>query len=256
MALIAFESVTIGFRGPVLLDQVSCQIEAGQRIGLVGRNGAGKSTFMKLLSGLVEPDHGSVRVAPQARVAYLPQDVPSEIKGTIHDVTFSGVPAADRDPEHIWQAEQRVEQLLTQMQLDGSLLFENLSSGMKRRVLLARALAQKPDILLLDEPTNHLDIHAIEWLERFLDQWSGTLLFVTHDRTFLRKLSRRILEIDRGRIWDWSCDYDTFLKRKKKHLRRKRNNKLYSINDSPKRKRGFAKGSKHVARATKGASVL
>ncbi len=218
MALIAFESVTIGFRGPVLLDQVSCQIEAGQRIGLVGRNGAGKSTFMKLLSGLVEPDHGSVRVAPQARVAYLPQDVPSEIKGTIHDVTFSGVPAADRDPEHIWQAEQRVEQLLTQMQLDGSLLFENLSSGMKRRVLLARALAQKPDILLLDEPTNHLDIHAIEWLERFLDQWSGTLLFVTHDRTFLRKLSRRILEIDRGRIWDWSCDYDTFLKRKEEAL--------------------------------------
>jgi len=122
------------------------------------------------------------------------------------------------DHEPTWQVEQRIEQLIAEMQLPPTAEFRNLSTGMKRRVLLARALASKPDLLLLDEPTNHLDVTSITWLEEFLSRWNATLMFVTHDRMFLRKLATRILEVDRGRLFDWSCDYDTFLKRKEDAL--------------------------------------
>ncbi len=218
MALIALEDVTIGFRGPPLLDHVSCLIETEQRIGLVGRNGAGKTTLLRMLAGVIEPDSGQIRLPAQTVAAYLPQDVPSEFAGPLHALVLEALPAAARDEEHLWQAEQKVDQLLARMSLDPQALFENLSSGMKRRVLLARALIREPQLLLLDEPTNHLDLESIRWLENFLETWQGTLIFVTHDRAFLRKLSKRILEIDRGRIWDWSCDYDTFLKRKEEAL--------------------------------------
>ena len=218
MSLITIQDLRIGFRGPLLLDGVSCQIEPGQRIGLLGRNGAGKTTFLRILSGQVEPDGGQLAVAAGTTVSLLTQDVPQDLTGTIRAIVSQGVPTVFADHETAWQAEQRVERMLADMQLAADAAFETLSSGMKRRVLLARAIVSDPDLLLLDEPTNHLDLAAIEWLEDLLLRWKTTLMFVTHDRMFLRKLATRILEIDRGRLFDWSCDYATFLDRKEAAL--------------------------------------
>jgi ABC transport system ATP-binding/permease protein len=218
MPLVTIRNLAVGFRGPPLLDDVSCQIEPGQHIGLLGRNGAGKTTLMRILAGELRPDSGEVTLAPNAKVATLPQDVPHDILGPVHTVIATGVAVDMANHETAWQAEQRVKQIISRMNLPAEAPFESLSSGMKRRVLLARSLVNEPDLLLLDEPTNHLDVDAITWLEDFLSRWRGTLLFVTHDRMFLRKLADRILEIDRGRIFDWSCDYDTFLQRKEAAL--------------------------------------
>jgi ATP-binding cassette subfamily F protein uup len=218
MPLVTLRDVTIGFRGPLLLDEVSCQIEPEQRIGLLGRNGAGKTTLMRLLTGEQSPDNGAIITAPGVRVARLQQDVPQSLVGSIREVVALGMRPEDREHDAAWHADRRLEQILTQMQLDPAARFETLSSGLKRRVLLAQALVSQPDLLLLDEPTNHLDVESISWLEEFLSRWSGTFLFVTHDRMFLRKLATRILEIDRGRLFDWSCDYDTFLQRKEAAL--------------------------------------
>lgn len=220
MALLQVNDIWIGFRGPTLLAGVSCQVEAGQKIGLLGRNGAGKTTFMKILCGLEKPDKGDVLFAPGTKLALLPQDVPRDLTGRVADIVSSGIGPGPNDSVDEWETEKswkiphRLEQILTDMQLPADAQFEALSSGMKRRVLLARALGSSPDLLLLDEPTNHLDVDSIGWLEDFLVRWNGTLLFVTHDRMFLRKLSTRIIEIDRGKLYDWSCDYDNFLKRK------------------------------------------
>jgi ATP-binding cassette subfamily F protein uup len=218
MALVTIRELSIGFRGPLLLDGVTCQIQRGQRIGLLGRNGAGKTTLMRILCGKVEPDSGEVVLAPGVKVSLLPQDVPRDFGGRVSDVVAGGLASAKDEGEAAWRKEQRVERILSRMELDGEASFEVLSAGMKRRVLLARALVAEPDLLLLDEPTNHLDIDAIGWLERFLERWAATLMFVTHDRMFLRKLANRILELDRGKLFDWSCDYDTFLKRKEAAL--------------------------------------
>ncbi len=218
MALVSLQDVSIGFRGPHLLDDVSCQIEVGGRIGLLGRNGAGKSTLLKMLRGEIQPDHGTITLTPGAQVAYLQQDVPSGTDQTIAQVTATGLEEKHREAGHEWEGDLMIKQTLSQMELDGTEMFETLSSGMKRRVLLARAIVCRPELLLLDEPTNHLDLDTIRWLEGFLANWPGTLIFVTHDRMFLRKLATRILEIDRGRLFDWSCDYDTFLKRKEEAL--------------------------------------
>ena len=217
MPLVTIRNVSLRFRGPPLLDDVSCHIEAGQRIGLLGRNGAGKTSFMRLLAGTVSPDSGTVAFTPGATVALLQQDVPLDLTGPVRAVAAAGLRARAGD-EAAWQGDQAVEQILTRMGLVGDTPFESLSSGMKRRGLLARALVSQPDLLLLDEPTNHLDIEAVEWLEEFLSRWRGTLMFVTHDRAFLRRVATRILEIDRGRLFDWSCDYDTFLLRKEEAL--------------------------------------
>ncbi len=218
MALVTIRDLSIGFRGPALLDKVGCQIEPGQRIGLLGRNGSGKTTFMRLLSGQIEPDEGEVVMAPGTTVSLLPQDVPRDLHGSIAEIVASGLLSGANSHEPAWRAQQRVEQLLSRMQLDESARFELLSSGMKRRVLLARAIVSAPSLLLLDEPTNHLEIDAIAWLENFLLRWNATLIFVTHDRMFLQRVASRILEIDRGRMFDWSCDYNTFLERKEDAL--------------------------------------
>src|SRR5262245_32908972 len=214
MSLVTVRDLRIGFRGPPLLDGVSTQIESGQRIGLLGRNGAGKTTYLRILSGQVEPDGGEVVLAPGATVSLLAQEVPQHLTGTIQAVVREGLATASHDHDTAWTSEQRVKRILTEMQLEPEALVETFSSGMKRRVLLAQAIVSDPDLLLLDEPTNHLDLAAIEWLEDFLLRWKSTLVFVTHDRMFLRKLATRIVEIDRGRLFDWSCDYETFLVRK------------------------------------------
>jgi ATP-binding cassette subfamily F protein uup len=222
MPLITIRDLSIRFRGPALLDGVDCTIEPGQRIGLLGRNGAGKTTFMRLLRGDLQPDSGQVIFAPGTKVSLLPQDVPKSLQGRVASVVAEGVvlgqDAADDEHDAQWRSQHQVDQILSRMELDPDAKFELLSSGMKRRVLLAQSLVSSPDLLLLDEPTNHLDIEAIGWLEGFLGRWNATLLFVTHDRMFLRKLATRIFEIDRGRLFDWSCDYDTFLRRKEEAL--------------------------------------
>ena len=218
MSLVTIRDLTLSFRGPALLDSVNCQIEPGQRIGLLGRNGAGKTTLMKLLCGEVQPDSGAVTVSPDVHIAKLSQDVPQDMEGSIRSIVATGMRDETLPEEERWKLENDVEQIISRMDLDGAERFETLSSGMKRRVLLAKALVSKPDLLLLDEPTNHLDIEAIDWLESFLLKFNAAIMFVTHDRMFLRKLATRILEIDRGRIFDWSCDYDTFLRRKEDAL--------------------------------------
>ncbi len=217
MSLLSLRGVAFTWSGDVLLDHVDLEIEHGERIGLLGRNGAGKSTLMKLMSGEVPPDEGEIKLAANARVGRLVQDVPTGTQQSIQELVSTGW-NGELPAEHDWEAEQAVDRILSRMGLDGTHSFATLSSGMKRRALLARALIQKPDILLLDEPTNHLDIESITWLENFLQQYDGTLIFVTHDRAFLQALAHRIVEIDRGNLFDWTCDYNTFLKRKQQAL--------------------------------------
>lgn len=213
MPLLTLNDISIRFRGPVLLDGITATIEPGQKIGLLGRNGAGKSTLMKMIDGSVVPDSGSVIIAPGTIIRQLRQDVPTGIEGTVHDVVVSGI-ATDIDPSDQWEVDMHVEDTLEKIRIDGSARFETLSSGMKRRVMLAQAIASKPDLLLLDEPTNHLDIESILWLEEFLARFASTLIFVTHDRSFLQRIANRIWEIELGKLYDWSCDYETFRKRK------------------------------------------
>ncbi len=185
---------------------------------MLGRNGAGKTTFMRLLAGQEQADHGSIEFEAGTRVAFLTQEVPAEITGNVANVILAGYDERLVDGDAEWKRGRSLERILRQMQLDGDADFTQLSTGMKRRVLLAKALIGDPDLLLLDEPTNHLDIDSIQWLETFLSGLDRTYLFVTHDRAFLTRLATRILEIDRGRLFDWSCDYQTFLKRKEAFL--------------------------------------
>jgi ATP-binding cassette subfamily F protein uup len=219
MALISLQEVSLGFGGPLLLEEINLQIERGEWVGLLGRNGMGKSTLLKLVNGDILPESGVVARQQNLRVAYLPQEVPQGLTGTVAEIVTSNLAAAaSANAEAAWQDQIQVEQVISRMQLDPTAQFEMLSAGLKRRVLLARGLAINPDLLLLDEPTNHLDIDAIGWLEDFLKRWGGTLLFVTHDRQFLQKLTTRIVELDRGRLFDWNCDYATFVQRKEAML--------------------------------------
>ncbi len=213
MPLLSLNDLSIRYRGPLLFEGVTATIEPGQKIGLLGRNGAGKSTLLKMIAGMVVPDTGSITLSAGAVMRQLTQDVPTDIVGTIHDVV--GAELLDGvDPSDQWEVEIDIEDTLAKMSLDPAARFETLSSGMKRRVLLARAIAAKPDLLLLDEPTNHLDIESILWLEDFLARFAATLIFVTHDRSFLQRIANRIWEIELGKLFDWSCDYETFRKRK------------------------------------------
>ena len=225
MALLSLRNLSFTWSGPPLLDNATIEIERGERIGLLGRNGAGKSTLMKIIVGEVKPDDGTVQLAADAKIARLVQEVPDEETRdrTVTEIVREGYvlddSAADDEHSHNeWEAEHAVERVLSRMKLNGDVAFSTLSSGMKRRVLLAQALVMEPDILLLDEPTNHLDIDSILWLESFLRKFDGTLIFVTHDRTFLQALATRIIEIDRGRLFDWTCDYETFLRRRQELL--------------------------------------
>ncbi len=222
MALVSLREVSVSRGGPLLLERANLQVERGERVCLLGRNGVGKSTLMALIRGDLAPDDGEVARQTGVRVANLAQEVPAGHTGTIFEEVAAGLegegdgtPAGHRED---WNQRPRVERVLTRMRLDPDAAFEALSTGMKRRVLLARAIVGDPDVLLLDEPTNHLDIDAIRWLEDFLLRFEGTLLFVTHDRVFLQALATRIVEIDRGKLFDWTCDYPTFLVRKEAAL--------------------------------------
>ncbi|GGK08230.1 ATP-binding cassette domain-containing protein [Luteimonas terricola] len=244
MPLITLNAVDYSVGGPLLLERVDLAIESGERIALIGRNGAGKSTLLRLLAGELKPDDGEVRREGGVRVARLEQEVPAGASGSVFDVVAEGlgalgaalaayhhlihqdevdIDALSRAQAEIeagggWAIDQRVTEVLERLDLDGDADFSRLSGGMKRRVLLARALAGAPDLLLLDEPTNHLDIAAIDWLEGFLKSWAGALVFITHDRRFLRALATRIVEIDRGQVTGWPGDWDNYLRRKEERL--------------------------------------
>ena len=223
MALISIRNMSMGFGGHLLFDRVSLHVEPGERACLVGRNGEGKSTLLSIIEGRVTPDEGEVFCQPGIRVSALPQEIPSHLTGTIQDIAVSGLdngPATDpgkgheADDEDTWRRLAHVAKILTQLQLSPELIFETLSAGMKRRALLAKALAGQPDVLLLDEPTNHMDIPSIDLMESLLSKFAGTLLFVTHDRAFLEKIANRIIEIDTGQITSWDCGYSAYLERK------------------------------------------
>ncbi|MES9857036.1 MAG: ATP-binding cassette domain-containing protein [Sedimenticola sp.] len=249
MALLTLRNLQLGFGGPLLLDGINLSVERGERICLLGRNGAGKSTLMKLIAGELQADDGEFSLRQGARVTRLTQEIPEGLAGSVFAVVAGGLGglgdlisnyhhisvqlATDYSDELLqqlsrvqhdleaadgWQSEQQVETVISRLSLDPDIEFQALSGGLKRRVLLARALVQSPDLLLLDEPTNHLDIESIDWLEEFLLGYSGTLMFVTHDRMFLRKLATRILELDRGQVTDWPGDYENFLRRKAEML--------------------------------------
>lgn len=202
MALISLQDVCLGFGGPLLLENINLQVEKGEWVGVLGRNGMGKSTLLKLISGELSPDSGVVARQQNIRIALLSQEVPLGLVGTIEEIVRGGLDQGTNstDQPESWQGQSQLEQILSLTQLDPFARFDTLSAGMKRRVLLARGLVKNPDLLLLDEPTNHLDIDAIDWLEKYLFRWGGTLLFVTHDRVFLQKLTTRIVELDRGTV--------------------------------------------------------
>mgnify|MGYP000455483168 CR=1 FL=1 len=249
MALISLQDITLAFNGPPLFDGLNLHVEEGERIALLGRNGAGKTTLMKVMTGQLKVDTGQVIYQKGIRVTHLPQEVPSGITGDVFDTVLSGLGdqmqllsdyhhvshrleteysdqlmqrlgtlQAQMDHVNGWEAHIRVEDIIKELNLDPDSLFEHLSGGQKRRVMLARALVLKPDVLLLDEPTNHLDIESIDWLEAFLKDYRGTFFFVTHDRMFMQRLANKIIELDRGKIYSWKCDYKTFLERKQMAL--------------------------------------
>jgi len=250
MALKTLHHICYGFGGRSLLEDVTLQIEPGERIGILGRNGAGKTTLLKVISGEQPPDSGTVESPPGVRVSRLPQGIPPRLQGCVFDLVAEGLgergrllgafhrlsaemarqPGEDEiarrldavhqalDASQGWDAEREVRTLLSRMDLPPEEDFAVLSVGLQRRVLLARALAAQPDILLLDEPTNHLDMDNIQRLEELIRNWRGTLLFVTHDRLFLQQFATRIVELDRGRLTSWRCDYATYLQRKEADL--------------------------------------
>ena len=213
MPLFSLLDVNLCFGGPAILDKVNFQIDAGERVCLLGRNGAGKSTLMRIIAGEMKPDSGDVFRQSGSLFARLTQEVPDDVTGTVLEVVTSGL-RPQHGHEEDWERDVLVHDLIDHLQLSESAPFSDLSGVILRRALLCRALAAKPDLLLLDEPTNHLDLDSILWLEEFLINERISLFFVTHDRAFLRRLATRIVELDRGRLAGWACDYDTYLVRK------------------------------------------
>src|SRR5262245_12370091 len=217
MPLVALDRVSIAFGHLPLVDAASLQIDPRERGALIGRNGAGKSTLLKIISGEIPPDGGSVWRQPALRIARLEQDVPLSADRSVFDVVAEGhTHHLDEDEE--WLRAHHVDLVLSRLQLPPDVIVDTLSGGWRRRVLLARALVGQPDVLLLDEPTNHLDIEAITWLEEFLADYPGAVLFVTHDRAFLQRLATRIIDLDRGQLTSWPGDYATYMRRKEEAL--------------------------------------
>ena len=247
MSLVNAKNIYHSFGDHPLLDSANLTIEPGERICLVGRNGAGKSTLLKMLVRDIKPDEGDINFARDIRVAELKQEVPEDMQGSVYDCIAAGLGSlakvitdwhhtileASSDPSALarmqklqdtieandaWNLENRVSTTISILGLPADTSFNQLSGGMKRRVLLGQALVANPDLLLLDEPTNHLDIESIIWLEDFLRQFKGSLLFITHDRSFLQALATRIVDLDRGLLTSWPGDYENYLEMKQVQL--------------------------------------
>ncbi len=246
MALIELRKLDYSIGGPLLLEDVEFVLEPRERVCVVGRNGAGKSTLLKLIDREIRPDDGEVRVSPGIVVARLAQEVPQGTEGTIFEVVAEALGEIGKllaqyhhlihhlvddsdmrvladvqariEAANGWDLDRRVTQVLGKLELPEDEEFSAQSGGMKRRVLLAQALVLEPDVLLLDEPTNHLDIEAIAWLEDFLKNFAGSVIFITHDRRFVRSLATRIIEIDRGKLTSWPGDYENYLRRREERL--------------------------------------
>ena len=246
MALISYRNLSVSFGGPLLLDDVGISIEKKERICLLGRNGEGKSTLLRILSGQIEADKGESERVPDFRVAKLDQEIPNGVEGSVFDVVAQGLgkkadilrsynqaslqlsdnpddsklaDEVDRlqselDETDGWSLDHQVASIIDRVGLEQDDAFDTLSGGNKSRALLARALVGQPHLLILDEPTNHLDFEGIQWLEKFLQKAEFSSLFVSHDRSFIRSVSTRILELDRGNLTSWNCGYDKFLERK------------------------------------------
>ncbi|MBT8089034.1 MAG: ATP-binding cassette domain-containing protein [Gammaproteobacteria bacterium] len=246
MSLLRFDGIGLEFGEQVILRDADFSIEPGERICLIGRNGAGKSTMLKLIMGMLEADRGEITARSDLVVSQLEQTLPEAMEMPVSDVIRAGLTQIERllveydarskleldkhglrelealhakiDTHEGWHLEQRVETTMTELNLPADKSMHELSGGWRRRVALAKALVQKPDLLLLDEPTNHLDIATIKWLEDRIYGYPGAVLFITHDRAFLQRLATRIVEIDRGRLTSWPGDYKNFLTRKEKVL--------------------------------------
>jgi ATP-binding cassette subfamily F protein uup len=259
MALITLRDISWGLGGAPLIDKASFQIEEGERICLLGRNGAGKSTLLKILDSSLPPDSGDIWRQQGVCVSVLAQEVPGDTEGTVFEVVARGLGKMGRvladhhrlcaiseppqsqeisnkietlqyklDAHQGWGLARHVDQALSQMGLDATLDFRTLSAGMKRRALFCRTMARKPDLLLLDEPTNHLDIDTIVWMEDYIRRYVKTLLFISHDRAFAQRIANRVMELDRGRLTSYACDYPTYLKRKQagEHSEQKQDRRL------------------------------
>ena len=249
MPLVTLQDIYLSYGQPPLIDHINLVIERGERVCLIGRNGAGKSTVLKILTGQITADDGVLKRASGVKIAQLEQSVPEDAQGSVFDVITQGLGTegelakryhhlilelgnnpsdqtmrdleecqSELDRVNGWDINQRVESIITKMDLDADVDISSLSGGYKRRVLLARALVCDPDLLLLDEPTNHLDIDAIQWVEQFLLKWEGSLLFISHDRRFMDNLATRFIEIDRGQLTEFNCNYATYLQRKEEIL--------------------------------------
>jgi ATP-binding cassette subfamily F protein uup len=249
MSLIRLRNIQVSFGGPAILENISVSIDAGERLCLLGRNGTGKSTLLKVIAREVKADSGEIEYKQNIKIAVLDQEPRGDLHGSIFDVVAMGLGENAKylqdyhhalhdftenhndqttaeleraqnqvDIHNAWQLNQQVEEVLSRMLLDAEADYASLSGGMKRRVLLAKALVIKPDLLLLDEPTNHLDLNAIQWLEEQLLSYKSALMFITHDRSFMRKLSTRIIELDRGCLTSYPGNYDTYLRRKAEAL--------------------------------------
>ena len=256
MALITLDNISIEFGEQKILDQASLSIEKEQRICLIGRNGAGKSTLLKIIYGDLEPDSGEIQRQNNIRISQLEQTLPQELDIQVHDYVKSGLETLRqkldsyetlsaqkldkskmREMEELqhyidahggWNIDQRVETVLSELEIPTSICLKELSGGWQRRVGIAKALVSNPDLLLLDEPTNHLDLSTIQWLENKIHTFTGSLLFITHDRAFLKKLANNIVELDRGKLTSWSFGYEKFLIEKEKFLtEEKKNNALF-----------------------------
>ncbi|MBD1600358.1 ATP-binding cassette domain-containing protein [Pseudomonas typographi] len=246
MTLLKLSDVSLAYGAMPLLDRVSWQVARGERVCIIGRNGTGKSSMLRLLRGDQKPDEGDIWRAPGLKIGELPQELPRADERTVFDVVAEGLAGVgellarfhhlsqnivtDADLQALmdvqqdieardgWRLQQLVESTLSRLQLPADKTLAELSGGWRRRVLLAQALVSEPDLLLLDEPTNHLDIGAIAWLEEALNGFGGAVLFITHDRAFLQNLATRILELDRGHLIDWNGDYASFLAHKEAEL--------------------------------------
>jgi ATP-binding cassette subfamily F protein uup len=259
MPIITLRDLSLSYGTHILLDGVDVNIDKGQRICIIGRNGAGKSSLLKIIASQIHHDGGELVIENGIRIATLAQEVPTGSVGSVIDVVLDGLGDAgklikqyedqlnlvEEDPSeknlnvltqiqneidvlNAWDIQQRAQEVISKLQLDGTTNFEALSGGLKRRVLLAQALVSKPDVLLLDEPTNHLDIESIKWLETFLPSFTGTILFITHDRSFLKKVATHIMELDRGHISWFEGNYEKFLEFKEEALNAEsQQNKLF-----------------------------